>query len=361
MKRLPLWPSSADKWLVCSGQPRISSIAQGFGKDDDKYTGEGKLAHEYLHWLLDINARLPDDADRLPVDQKAIVGDVADEIKEYAELGGLNILSEQHCELTFGQHKMNLYIDIVLYNDDRLIILDYKHGEGKIVSPHGNPQLMLYMYAVYMALAPHDIMEVGIIQPRGQGEAWTQIPVTDHQLRDFCTDVSTAVTAAYSNEVEYVKGPHCQFCPGTKNPICPAQLHAAIDAVCLDEEDPDRTTSWWLLDHVEGLRKVASGVDKAANVWLKRGRAIPGWCLEESDGRRRWIEPEEVPAVLAELLGGEEGDYKQNKKVPPITITEATKLAREKGVNINNLIHKPKTMKRVKGESIDNIAMEAIE
>lgn len=359
MKRLPLWPSSANKWMTCSGQPRIAAIANGFPKDDTVYSGEGKLAHEWLSCRLKYKRPVIDDFADLPNDQVKILDETVDQIKLYAEVGGFEIHSEEHFTLDFDTHTMNLYVDIVLVNDDRLIVLDYKHGEGVAVNPQDNPQLMLYLWAATVDY-PDRRMEVGIIQPRGQGDEWEQVEVRQEDLDVFADDVWIAVNEAYAEDVRYVKGHHCQFCPGVKNPICPAQLHAAIDAVCENDEDGDGTTSWWLLDHLDGLKKVVKGVDAAADVWLKQGKRIPGWVLEEKDGRRTWHEPEEVPAMLAELIGGEEGDYKQNKKVPPITITDASKLAKRKGVDISQLIHRPTTMKRVRGDKQTN-AMEAID
>lgn len=355
MKRLPLWPSSASKWIKCSGQPRIAAIANGFPREDNQFSAEGTLAHEYLHNCL-TDENQPVD---LPDDQKALLDEVAEEIKMYAQVGGFKLLSEQKFKLQFGKHCMNLIADIVLVNDNRLLVLDYKHGEGLAVDPHDNPQLLLYLSAVANSY-PGRELEVGIIQPRGFGNGWTQIEVEQTELDSFIDTVTHAVKSAYAPEVEYVKGPHCQFCAGTKNPLCPAQLKAAIDATVESNLDGEDTTSWWLLEHLDGLKKVVKGVDEAADTWLKKGRVIEGWELEATEGRRKWYAPEEVPGALAETLGGKEEDYQTIKKIP-MTLTEAMRVARKKKIDISGMIHRPTRLKRVRSENKKTIEMGAIE
>lgn len=357
MKRLPLWPSSAAKWLLCSGQPRIAAIANDWPQEEGKYSEEGTLAHEYLQLALESKPRAHID---LPQGQKDLIEGVAQEVLTLKELGDYELLCEETFFLDFEtgrtqvplMHTMRLKIDIVLVNDTDIVVLDYKHGEGKVVDVMDNPQLLLYLAAVAEAYPGRENLQVGIIQPRGLGEGWSKVDVAQEELNDFLGKVKLATGVAYSPTVEYIKGPHCQFCPGVANPVCPAQLHAAIDTVTFEEDVEDsQLTSWWLLDHLDGLKKIVKGVDEAANVWLKKGRDIAGWCLESRPGRRRWVQPEEVAPILADLLGGKDEDY-QVATYKPITLTEATKLAKKAKVNIDALIEQPTVLKRVRGEKI---------
>lgn len=363
MKRLPLWPSSASRWLICPGQPRIAAIAMDNPREENPYADEGKAAHGYLEWCL--TGGEGEAPCGVPEDQRAELTEIAEIIRFQADITGKRLSSEMALTLTFdtgrddpATHEMHLYADIVLEDDASVTILDYKHGAGIQVRVVDNPQLLLYLLAAREQFPGRRFFSMGVIQPRGQGEGWATVTVTTEQLDAFMDRVSAAVKAAYAKEVDYVPG-NCQFCPGTQNPICPAHLSTMINAVI---EEPDMQ-SWWLLDHLEGIKKVASGVDKAADVWLRSGKRIEGWTLESRPGRRTWYAPEEVPGVLAELLGGDESKYQTTKTVP-ITLTEATKIAKRRKVDIDGLIHQPMTTKRIRTEDRaenEETKMEAIE
>lgn len=352
MIRLPLWPSSAHRWMRCPGQPRVTALSQRGPREESQYSSDGVKAHLYL------NRRLKGESVEgidLPPDQIEVVEGTVQWVKTFAEEHDLKIASEQALCLDFDtgnpvypKHHMRLIIDIILYNDTDLIIVDYKHGDGVAVDVDNNPQLLLYLLAAAQALPGRKSYTVGIIQPRTDDQ-FSFTEVDPKTLIDFNADIKNAILKAYNPcGVEYVAGRHCQFCAGTKDPVCPAMLNSAIDALVEIKhgDDPD-VHAWWLLDHIDNLRKIAKGVDTAADTWLKSGKEIEGWSLEERSGRSVWIEPEEVPIILANMLEGSEEDYYEIKR-KPIGITAARKLAKQQGVSIDYMIKRPRILKRVK-------------
>lgn len=384
MINLNIRPSASARWLNCSGNPRVQTIADKLPQEPDApYAAEGTLAHAYLEFCL-TGENDTELFDALPEDDKKLISDVADQITWYAETCGYEIETEREYKITLTLQDGRTvdivgHIDVLLSNDDSLVVLDYKHGAGKHVSVVNNPQTLLYLLAAVEGRAaegkpPSLNHAMGIIQPRGVGDGWRMINVPADKLTEFRAEVVTAVEAAYKPWVEYNRGPHCWKCPGQRG-LCPAVLSQAVDVIV---QTPPKDTfkdeeveaifgrifggslPWPLLDKLDDVKAFVKELSAYADVYLKSGKPIPGWALETAPGRRTWAEPEEVPAVLAELLGGTPAMYEKVVK-SPITLTEAERRAKKKGVKIDGLIKKPVTQKRVKSEAANPLGFSAVE
>jgi hypothetical protein len=397
MRPLTIRPSSAARWRNCAGNPRVQTIADALPREPDApYAAEGTLAHAWLEYHLEGSSNPPlkqvwvngkgacQESDDLPGDQAQLIEDVADDILWYADFAGYQIETEKEyaIELTLADGRVIPilgHIDILLHNETDLVVLDYKHGAGKHVSVIDNPQTMLYLLAALEGRAAEGYpapvnLGMGIIQPRGVGDGWSMVTVDPEELLKFRAGVLAAVEAAYQPNVEYNPGPHCWKCPGQRG-LCPAILETAIDCVVQtpskdvfnDAEVEDVMTHvfggvlpWPLLDKLDDVRTFAKELANYADVYLKAGKSIPGWGLETVPGRRAWSHPEEVPGALAEILGGQPGDYERVTKTP-VTLTEAERIAKKKGKKIDGLLKKPVTQKRVKTETTNPLGFTKVE
>jgi hypothetical protein len=398
MRPLTIRPSSAARWLNCAGNPRVQTIADALPREPDAaYAAEGTLAHGWLEYHLGgrrfpplkearIDGEPTSVPNDLPSDQAQLIEDVADDILWYADFAGYQIKTEKEYAIELNRRgdrspiKILGHVDVLLHNETDLVVLDYKHGAGKHVSVINNPQTMLYLLAALEGRAEEVFDSVpinlgmGIIQPRGVGDGWSMVTVDPEELLKFRARVLAAVEAAYQPNVEYHPGPHCWKCPGQRG-LCPAILETAIDCVVQtpskdvfnDAEIEDVMTHvfggvlpWPLLDKLDDVRAFVKKLSSYADVYLKAGKSIPGWGLETVPGRRAWSHPEEVPGALAEILGGEPGDYERITKTP-VTLTEAERIAKKKGKKIDGLLKKPVTQKRVKTETSNPLGFTKVE
>jgi hypothetical protein len=346
---------------------------------DPPDAAEGTAAHKWLEHYLGGCGKPEVD---IPNDQKILLSQVADDIEWYAETMGYSIQTEVEYTLTFelsngARHEMKLHADIVLRNETDLIVLDYKHGPGRPVEVRGNSQTRLYLLGAVSSLPQgHTVnnFSMGIIQPRGRGEGWQQVVVSREELQQTEVEAYAAIERAYADRVEYIPGPHCWRCPGRRG-LCPAVLTDAIDCCVIvpqKVQSKDLTIEtladmfggvlpWRLLDIAAETKTFLKTLEDYADVWLKSGKTISGWGLESSHGRRSWENPEEVPGVLTELLGGRVEDYQKIKPPAPINLTDAERIAKRKGVKIDGLIKKPVVQKRVKMENSGSLGFSPVE
>lgn len=368
--RLPLWPSHANRWVQCPGQPWVNKVALKHPRGDSPYAESGKLAHAILESLLS-GRPVGDCLDEgmrerfpalhwegwLPEDEIASIIESVKDIEDFAASVGGEIVCESTLNLSFpyggGDHEMHLRIDILIINDYSVTVIDYKHGAGMRVYLDDNKQMTLYALAAREKY-PNRAISTGILQPRGMGEG-LDLTVLDTEYLDKSYKIfGEAIETAYQGP-EYNQGTWCQMCVGN-NGFCPAQLASAIKTAAINDGKIDENMPWWVLDNIDDLKRFVKGVDEYSYTWLKGGNRIPGWALVSRPGRRKWDQPEEVPAVLAKLLGGTEEDYKQKQVVKPITITDASKLAKKGNVDLSALVQAPTTLRR---ERVDESEMQS--
>ncbi len=410
VKRLPLWPSHAERWINCSGQPRVALAAKtALGERQNSFAAEGTAAHAYLEARLkgkplprivpvahlekefdELNGELRqiliyadedgalceedckdrdeleakrlflqkriDEANKSNAEQIAVVEEAAEQIEFLRDLGGFKMEVEVYLEYEIAHHVVNCKVDVLLHNATHVLVIDYKHGQGWKVACQGNPQMMLYGLAAYRRF-PGRSISVAISQPRGVGDGYVEYEVPPEELSRWAETFETAARRAYANRAEYVIGPWCQGCPGMAG-VCPAIMSETIDVIAeMPQPGADGPTTgtlprpWWILDVAKPVREFVKAVEDDADRELWERRQVPGWELQESKGRRAWIDPDEVPHVLAEKLGGSPDDYcKTTKK--PIGITEATKLAKGHLLNLDSMMHAEPVLKRVRSDGL---------
>lgn len=390
IKKLPLWPSHAERWINCSGQPRVALAAKtAIGERQNPFAAEGTAAHAYLEARLTgkelprivprpvygpttglsdaeaiaVSVRMQSHeteavkADKANAEQTAIVEEAAESIEFIQNLGGFEMLVEQYLQYDLAHHPVNCKVDVLLYNRHRVIVIDYKHGQGWKVNCQGNPQMMLYALAAYRKF-PGRAISVAINQPRGVGEGFVEYEVPPEELTAWAETFEAASARVYAHRAEYVIGPWCQGCPGMHG-ICPSVLSETIDVIAempqpgADGPLPGTVPrSWWILDVAQPVREFVKTIEADADAELWERRPVPGWELKESKGRRAWLNPEEVPAILAEKLGGSPDDYCKTK-VTPIGITEAEKLAKKHLRKLDDMMHAEPVLKRVRADGLD--------
>jgi hypothetical protein len=229
-----------------------------------------------------------------------------------------------------------------------LYVRDYKHGQGVIVSPEENPQMMAYALGAAGSpdvLDSYDEINIGIVQPRGKNgnpvSTWTIKPA---KLRRWGTQVLIpAVERALRDDAPLVPGEkQCMFCRAKAT--CPALAEFTMKTAQADFKDysdfkPDVPSDLSIENAVEIYKniKVINGFLKSieARIFneLATGHQVPGYKLVKGKAKRSWKDEDEAVKILEAKLG--ESAY-EKKPLSPAKAEKA--LGKEGKKEIQDLI-----------------------
>ena len=342
------------------------------------YAEEGTLAHAFAEYFLregernaiqHVGATLDGKVDAVPLSE-----DMAAAVQVYLDAVWAEIDASKDAELYVEQsfvfdkealpaaEEGEVYgaNDAMVYHraDKRLVVFDYKHGQGVSVSAEDNSQLKFYACGALLGKDwPIAEIELVIVQPRardaeendGGVKRWSLDVL---EVLEFTAVINDAVAAAkaiqaYSGDVgrnsALNAGSHCRWCPAKA--VCPALERGALDNLAatvgpLDftaapvtpkqlpaPKDLDVQRIANIVASAKVLRDWLTGVEGFAEGLLVQGVPVPGFKLVEKIGRRQWTSDDEsIAGWLTMVHGLDEADVR-----PPslCTITEAQKLLKQ--------------------------------
>ncbi len=226
----PLGGSSAERWMNCPGSSVILSKLQFPQSDEPDYRRDGIAAHEAAAHCL------TQDIDAWEIIGQEFHGvkadaDMAEAIQVYLDYAR-SIRTEGatvRVEVPVGEDparrphpKFYGRVDLEQYGPDILDVVDYKHGEGIVVEPDENAQMMYYAYGILwertsrgIAVRSDRLVRLTIVQPRAFHE--------DGPVRTWETTAgeiihwgeTTLVPAMERAEFDLTLDPGkwCRFCP----------------------------------------------------------------------------------------------------------------------------------------------------
>lgn len=238
--------------------------------------------------------------------------------------------------------------DALVYHPStgRMVVFDYKHGQGVSVSAEDNKQLKFYAAGAALSHPDWPIaeLELVIVQPRARDADDQDIPgvkpwpMDTFELLEFVAEVEQAVAAAKAPGAPVAAGSHCRWCAAAS--VCPAKKEEVIASIGLDFHDiadispkalptpkemsTDKIAA--LLRGLDTLTAWANQVRDYAYGLLEQGVAVPGFKLVDKVGRRKWIDNEAEIAAYLEMVYGVEGEDVMPRKL--VTITEAERLVK---------------------------------
>lgn len=239
--------------------------------------------------------------------------------------------------------------DALVYHPSigRMVVFDYKHGQGVSVSAEDNAQLKFYAAGAALSKPDWNIaeLELVIVQPRARDAEDQDIPgvkpwkMDTFELIEFVGTIEEAVAKAKAPNPAYAVGDHCRWCAAAG--VCPAQQEQVVQQIGVDfrgvEVSPERLAEpktmsveeiGKLLGSLDVLRRWANQVEEFAFGLLQSGVSIPGYKLVEKVGRRKWIDNEEDIAAFLEMSYGIAPDDVFPRKL--VTITEAERLIKQR-------------------------------
>jgi len=352
----PLAPSSAYRWVFCEGSVQLE--ARYPEQEEDPSAAEGTAAHHYgAETLL---CRDPG-----TVAPNGVV--LTDEMRDGAQMWIEDVLSIEaganplHVEQRVYMPRIHAEAfgtpDTWLYVPERgtLYVWDFKFGHG-VVEHFENWQLIAYVCGILDLLGidgrndEHLWVDMRVVQPRayhreGRVRSWR---VRASDLRGYFNRLHLAAHAAMKPGARTVTGPYCLHCKAAANceTLRKAITHAADWLEGSSPEELDATEAAYeleLLEHIATLVKARlQGREADVEARIKRGETVPGWCLENTFGRKAWKEgDDENVLILGDLL-----ELDLRKPAAPITPTQALALAKKKGVDtgvIHEYLHTPRT------------------
>lgn len=332
-----LGASSADRWMNCPASVRLQENIPGDGSNE--YSREGTTAHAVLEMALKRNCEPHFWIDTM-VEGVLVTEDMADAVATCIEV--VKEVQHEHSDAVLDiERRFSLAAlnppsemfgtsDVILRlpSARRLVVIDYKHGQGHAVAAKGNPQLRYYglgaTLAVERDIGPGriDSIELVIVQPRAvhaDGIIRREVMPYD-DLVIFSEDLLAAAHTALDPVSVPVAGPWCRFCRAQA--ICPAQramVAVAAQTDFMDEVRPPlpETLAPDMLVRVLEARPIIESWLKAVVLYaegeLSAGREVPGYKLVAKRAMRKWVDDEKAIEARCADLGVSPDEYQERK------------------------------------------------
>lgn len=336
-----LSPSSMNRIIHCPPSAKINAEAP---ESTSVYAEEGTIAHmlceEYTRAFFS-DAEVDPDIELAARDALAALGekypgaklDSFDKMSDYAMQyrdhiadiadslspnGNPYVVLER--KLDMGEWAPGCFgtSDCIVIGGSTLAVVDFKYGQGVVVSADHNPQMMTYALG---ALSAYDMIydiqkvEMYIIQPRIASEpSYCVMPV--EELRTWATDVlAPAAKLAAEGKGEFSSGSWCKFCAIAGN------CRARAERYTKELADKRKTSP---LSNAEVAEAITIGDGLAE--WLKdiqgyalkqclAGVDIPGYkAIAGRLGNRNWSNAEKAFNTMIESGIPEEMLYERTPK-----------------------------------------------
>lgn len=216
-------------------------------------------------------------------------------------------------------------------------VWDYKYGFG-VVDPFENWQLICYAAGVIekSSVTIDTDLVLHIVQPRpfhvmGPHRTWR---VKASALNEYFIKLSTAANQALGLNPPTVSGEQCKYCNARH--ACPAAQRAGMfsleysglavaellspEALAMELRTMQRAAN--------AIQYRLTGLQAQAESCIKAGGLVPGWALQQGQGRAAWTKPADEIFALGDMMG-------IDLRADPAAVTPA--VARKRGIDADLL------------------------
>lgn len=234
-----LRPSMAKVWLNCAKSAKLAELLPYV---ETPFTEKGTRLHLVASNMIKGKYGYPRSDEDPYIDMSsradvvAYVNFVSSLTTDIFQYEPFDAAVEEKLSLRDFLYDGNGIIDYYAYNEDDLLVIDYKTGFVRVY-PDNNPQLYIYAIALLYKLEmeknirPKNIY-VAISQPSQNNNRYVKL--TRQELISWLGEQATKIEDAYFEKGGFNVGKHCQFCPARGS--CVAHLRHALTSTEETEE-----------------------------------------------------------------------------------------------------------------------------
>lgn len=299
--------STAKRVMSCPGS--VALVNKMPPKPSSEHADRGTLLHDVISEFLGQDGKpITDWLGRTHKDQvltqelldeKLVVAlELLDEIDPKKEL-----MYEVETRVGFGSLLPGVFgsTDLVGRMGNRAVVLDWKFGDGVVVTAEENEQLMFYAAAAMRtaetawAFEGADEIELIIVQPP-MVRRW----VTDKaRIEQFERALVIAVKESQYPDAVLYPGDHCRWCAA--KPICPQMTGAVDRALVTQLKEIDVDTLGRYLKNADLLEDWIKDLRGLAMQLLEKNLPVPGYKLVQKRAQRQWVDEAKAEATLMGL------------------------------------------------------------
>ncbi|EGT3716698.1 TPA: DUF2800 domain-containing protein [Clostridioides difficile] len=345
-KHAILSASGAHRWMNCTPSARLE---QEFDDNSGEAAAEGTAAHALsehkLRKALKMRSKKPvspydsDEMDNYTDGYVEFVLEVIEQAKKVCS--DPLILIEQRLDFSkyvpegFGTG------DCLIIADGTLHIIDFKYGQGVLVSAEDNPQMKLYALGaldLFDGIYDIEMVSMTIYQPRRENVSTST--VSKENLYQWAEEVlKPKAELAFNGDGNYCPGEWCQFCRAAVK--CRARAEAKMKLATFEFALPPLLSDEEIADILSSIGDLTNWANEiiayATDAAVNHGKKWPGFKVVEGRSNRKYKD-EEAVAEAAKNAG-----YRDIYKQSLITITEMEKLMGKSKFNeiLGELVMKP--------------------
>lgn len=298
--------SGAERWMNCPGSSVLLKQLNLPQSDEQDYRRDGVAAHEAAAHCLTTG-----------VDTWEIVGQkfhdvevdqvIADAVQTYLNdvrqfIDYPTVMIEQRIGEKLPEPPHPDFfgtVDFAAYGKDDLIVEDYKHGEGIVVEPFENPQMMYYAYGIILMrkqifkvdVRSDRLVRLRICQPRafhedGPIREWE---TTAGEIIHWGENILVPAMERADFDTTFDCGKHCRFCPAKLFcPLLSGMFGAAAraDVTQVPNFGQDRIAKEY--EAIEAVQFYIKALKDEAYRRNMLGNTVPGTKLVLKKANRVW-------------------------------------------------------------------------
>lgn len=295
--------STAKRVIACPASVKL--VQQIPSKDiPNEHADRGTLLHNVIADVLEFN-ETPEKYIGTKYKEQVLTQELIDEklnpaLKALEEIG-FDVNADNYMVETrvgFGDFMPGVFgsTDVLGRIGNRAVVLDWKFGDGVLVSAEENEQLLFYAAAAMRTEESKwifdgaDEIECIIVQPP-EIRRWVTTP---QRVALFEQELRRAVHESHSEAASMAAGDHCRWCAA--KPICPKMtgqvervLQTKLQALPIDQIAMQLEQADTIESYIKDLRALATQM-------LANGQKVPGFKLVAKRGTRQWTSEDAVDA-----------------------------------------------------------------
>jgi hypothetical protein len=295
--------STAKRVIACPASVKL--VQQIPSKDiPNEHADRGTLLHNVIAEVLEYDLH-PEECLGTRYNNQILTEELIDEkidpaLAAFKEVG-FDVNADNYMVETrvgFGDFLPGVFgsTDILGRIGNRAIVLDWKFGDGVLVSAEENEQLLFYAAAAMRTDEAKWVFEGAteieciIVQPP-EIRRWVTTP---QRVALFEQELRRAVHESHSEAASMAMGDHCRWCAA--KPICPKMtgqvervLQTKLQALPIDQIAMQLEQADTIESYIKDLRALATQM-------LENGQIVPGFKLVAKRGTRQWTSEDAVDA-----------------------------------------------------------------